>query len=91
MLRGSTPKIKILQPRINILGLKSLNFLAIALFVVRKATEQQTASKRVHCSLWLCLLAKTALKMKNQFLNWETDSEKECLWLLVWFWFGMCS
>ena len=62
--RGKTPKLKVLQPRINILGLKNLNLLVIVLSVARKATEPQTVGKGVNCSLCLHLQAKTALKIK---------------------------
>ena len=44
--------------------------------MARKATELQIAGKRVNCSLCLCLQAKATKKMKNQFLNRETDFEK---------------
>ena len=81
--RGETPKLKVFRPSINILGLKNLNLLVIVLSVAIKATGQQTVGKRVNCSLCLCLQAKTALKMKNQFPNKETDFAKECLWLLI--------
>ena len=73
MPRGKTPKLKALNPRINILGPKNLCLLALALSVARKVTELQTAGKKVNCSLCLCLQAKTALKMKNQFPNRETE------------------
>ena len=89
--RGNTPKIKVFQPIISFLGLKSLNLPAIVLSVARKATELQTASNGVTCSLCLHLQAKIAQKMKKQFPNRETDFAKECLWLLIWFWFGMQS
>ena len=89
--RGKTPKLKVLWPRINILGLKNLNLPAIVLSAARKATEPQTAGIRVICSLCLCFQAKTTQKKKNQFPNRETDFAKECLWLLIWFQFGVHS
>ena len=73
MPRGKTPKIKVLHPRINILGLKNLHLLEFALSVARKATEQHTASRKVNCSLSLRLQAKTAPNMKSQFLNMEDN------------------
>ena len=85
MPRGKNPKIKVLHPRINILCLKNLLSLVIALSAVRKATELQTAGKNVSYSLCLRLQVKTAQKIKNQFPNRETDHEKGCLWLLSWF------
>ena len=36
MPRGKTPKIKVLSPKINILGLKNLCLLELALSVARK-------------------------------------------------------
>ena len=83
MPRGKNPKIKILYPRINILGLKNLCLASLALFVARKAIELQTAGIKVNCSLHLRLQAKTALKMRSQFPNRETDYAKGCLWLLT--------
>ena len=77
--RGKTPKIKVLQTRVNILGPKYLLLPALVLSAARKATEPQTASKGVNCSLCLHLQAKTVQKMKNKFPNMETDSEKGCL------------
>ena len=61
--RGNTPKINVLQPRINILGLKNLHLPAIVLSAARNATELQTAGKGVNFSLGLHLQAKTALKI----------------------------
>ena len=59
--RGKTPKIKVLRPRINILGLKKLHLLAIAMLSTKNTIELQIAGKRVNYSLCLCLQAKTAL------------------------------
>ena len=83
--RGKNPKTKVLQPRINTLGLKSLNLLEIVLSVPKKATKLQNTGKRVSYSLCLHLKAKNELKIKNQFPNMEIDFEKECLWMLSWF------
>ena len=77
--RGKTLKNKVLRPRMNILGLKSLYFPEIVLSAARNATESQTAGKRVNFNLCLCLQAKTALKIKNQFPNRETDFSKAYL------------
>ena len=60
------------------MGPKSLHSLAIAISAAKKATEPQTAGKRVNFSLYLYLQAETALKIKNQFPNRETDFAKEC-------------
>ena len=89
--KGKNPKLKVLSPRINILGLKNLCLPALALSAARKATEPQTAGRKVNCSLCLHLQAKTAPKMRSQFPNRETDYAKGCLWLLSRFWVGMCS
>ena len=82
MPRGKTPKLKVLSPRINILGLKNLHFLALALSEAKKTTELQTAGRKVNCSLCLCLQAKTALKIRSQFPSREIGYTKGCLWLL---------
>ena len=80
--RGKAPKIKVLHPRINILGLKNLCLPALALSVAKKATEPQTAGRKVNCSLCLHLQAKPAPKMRSQFPNRETDHAKGYLWML---------
>ena len=90
-LRGKTPKLKVLKPKINTLGPKSFFLLALASSVARKATEPQTAGRGVNCSLCMHLQAKAAVKVKIQFPNRETDDAKGCLWLLSWFWLGVCS
>ena len=82
MPRGKTPTLKVLSPRINILGLKNLHLPILALSAARKATELQTADRKVSCSLCLHLQAKTAPKMRSQFPNWEIDYAKGYLWLL---------
>ena len=64
-LRGKAPKLKVLQPRKDILGLKNLHLPAIVLSAARKAIELQTAGKGVNCSLSLRLQTKTAQKMEN--------------------------
>ena len=89
--RGKPLKLKVFQPKINILGPKNLKLLAIVLFAARKDTSLQIAGKAVNFSLYLCLQAKTAQNIKNQFPNRETDLAKECLLLLIWFWFGVRS
>ena len=71
-----TPKLKVLQPRINILGLKNLNLLEIILSAARGATGPHTVGNKVNCSLCLHLQAKTAQKKTNQFPNRETDFSK---------------
>ena len=74
--RKKAPKTKVICPRINSLGPKNLNFPAIAMSAGKKATELHTAGKRVNCSLYLHLQAKTALKIKIQFPNRESDCVK---------------
>ena len=91
MPRGKTPKLKVLSPRINILGLKDLYLLAFALFVGRKFIELQTAGRKVNCSFCLHLNSETAPKMRSQFPNGEIDYEKGSLWLLNRFWVGVCN
>ena len=89
--RGKTPKIKVLKPKISILGPKNVLLPAFALFAARKVTKLQTAGKKVNCSLCLRLQAKTAQKMENQFSNREIDYAKGYLWSLSWFWSGVNS
>ena len=50
--RGDTSKIKVLRPKINILGPKTLNLLAIVLSAERKAAKLQTSGKGVNCSFF---------------------------------------
>ena len=78
-LRGKTPKTIVLQPRVNVLGLKNLSLLAIAMSKARKATKPQSAGNGVNYSLCLYLQAKATLEITNQFPNRETDFAKEYL------------
>ena len=89
--RRKTPKFKVLWCRISILGQKNLNLLVVVLSVEKKATQLQSVGKGVNCNLSLHVQAKTALKMKNHFPNRAINFAKKCLWLLIWFWFSMCS
>ena len=45
--RGKNPKLKVLNPRIDILDPKNLSFLALALSLAIKVTELQTSGKKV--------------------------------------------
>ena len=63
--RGKNPKLKVLGPIINSLGLKSLNLLAVALSVVRKAIELRTAGKNGKLQSLLVLAGKNCTEKEN--------------------------